>query len=65
MAYYIQNRARFIVEVADFNFGETQSLDMEYKTFQQRLVDSIRDVLHVDTRQDSNDESSIQYGSMQ
>uniref|UniRef100_A0A182XBN4 CCAAT-binding factor domain-containing protein n=1 Tax=Anopheles quadriannulatus TaxID=34691 RepID=A0A182XBN4_ANOQN len=45
MAYYIQNRDRFIVEVADFNFGDTSSLDddMEYKTFHQRLVDSLRD----------------------
>lgn len=34
----------FSVEVADFNFGDTQSVDMEYKTFQQRLIDSIRDV---------------------
>lgn len=33
----------FNVEVADFNFGDTQSVDMEYKTFQQRLIDSIRD----------------------
>lgn len=32
------------MEVADFNFGETQSVDMEYKTFQQRLIDSIREV---------------------
>lgn len=31
------------MEVADFNFGDTQSVDMEYKTFQQRLIDSIRD----------------------
>lgn len=36
---------RFTVEVADFNFGETQSVDMEYKTFQQRLVESIREAL--------------------
>lgn len=33
----------FNVEVADFNFGDTQSVDMEYKTFQQRLIDSICD----------------------
>lgn len=31
---------RFIVEVADFNFGQTYS-DMEYKTFRERLRDSI------------------------
>lgn len=33
----------FTVEVADFNFGDTQSVDMEYKTFPQRLFDSIRE----------------------
>ncbi|TDG50473.1 hypothetical protein AWZ03_003062 [Drosophila navojoa] len=43
VAYYMQSRNRFTVEVADFNFGDTQSVDMEYKTFQQRLIDSIRD----------------------
>lgn len=50
VAYYIQNRERFIVEVADFNFGDTSSLDdedMEYKTFQQRLFDSLRDNLRL------------------
>lgn len=36
---------RFTDEVADFNFGETQSVDMEYKTFQQRLLESICDIL--------------------
>ncbi|XP_069966604.1 uncharacterized protein [Bactrocera oleae] len=44
VSYYLQSRNRFTVEVADFNFGETQSVDMEYKTFQQRLIDSIREV---------------------
>ena len=33
------------MEVADFNFGETQSVDMEYKTFQQRLVESILEAM--------------------
>ncbi|CAH1156168.1 unnamed protein product [Phaedon cochleariae] len=40
VAYYIQNRSRFIIEVADFNFGHHYS-DMEYKTFRERLRDSI------------------------
>lgn len=40
VAYYVQNRSRFIVEVADFNFGN-QSSDLEYKTFRERLYDSI------------------------
>ncbi|XP_044749112.1 uncharacterized protein LOC123309877 [Coccinella septempunctata] len=39
VAYYIQNRERFIVEVADFNFG-TDFSDMEYKTFRERLQES-------------------------
>lgn len=43
VSYYIQSRNRFTVEVADFDFGGNQSVDMEYKTFQQRLFDSIRD----------------------
>jgi hypothetical protein len=45
VAYYIQHRSHFVVEVADFNFGDTQSIDdMEYKTFQKRLLDSVADV---------------------
>ncbi|KAJ3616421.1 hypothetical protein MTP99_003113 [Tenebrio molitor] len=40
VAYYFQNRSRFVVEVADFNFGQNYS-DMEYKTFKERLRDSI------------------------
>lgn len=40
VAYYMQNRSRFTVEVADFNFGQ-QCSDMEYKTFRERLRDSI------------------------
>lgn len=45
VAYYVQNRNQFLVEVADFNFGETQSVDsMEYKSFLQRLLDSVSDL---------------------
>nr|CAI5869288.1 unnamed protein product [Callosobruchus analis] len=40
IAYYFQNRSRFLVEVADFNFGQQYS-DMEYKTFSERLRDSV------------------------
>lgn len=82
VAYYIQNRERFIVEVADFNFGDTSSLDedMEYKTFQQRLLDSLRDNLRLprfrlgssgashdgdgDMSPSAVGESSLRYGSM-
>lgn len=38
--YNILICCRFIVEVADFNFGHTYS-DLEYKTFRERLRDSI------------------------
>lgn len=81
VAYYIQNRERFIVEVADFNFGDTNSLDddMEYKTFQQRLLDSLRDTVRLPrfrlgssgASHDGDDmspsavgESSLRYGAM-
>ncbi|XP_029170282.1 uncharacterized protein LOC114939972 isoform X2 [Nylanderia fulva] len=39
VAYYIQSRARFTVEVADFDFGQSNP-EMEYKTFTERLRDS-------------------------
>lgn len=70
IAYYIQNRNRYLIETADFNFGETQSLDMEYKTFQQRLIDSFRETLsnlrpqrHGDDM-GPVDDSSLRYGVM-
>lgn len=54
IAYYVQNRNQFMVEVADFNFGETQSIDsLEYKSFMQRLLDSISDVF---IRHNDNDD---------
>lgn len=54
VAYYVQNRNQFLIEVADFNFGETQSVDsMEYKSFFQRLLDSISDLF---IRQNYNDD---------
>lgn len=74
VAYYIQNRNQFLIETADFNFGETQSVDsMEYKSFLQRLLDSVSDVF---IKQDylinedsdgpgpSSGESNIRYGNM-
>lgn len=39
VAYYIQSRPRFTVEVADFDFGQSNP-EMEYKTFTERLRDS-------------------------
>lgn len=62
VAYYVQNRNQFLVEVADFNFGETQSVDsLEYKSFFQRLLDSISDLFirhHYNEDSDSPGESS-------
>lgn len=53
---------RFAVEVADFNFGETASVDMEYKTFRQRLVDSVRELFG--RRDEHGSNSSLEYGPM-
>ncbi|CAD1472629.1 unnamed protein product, partial [Heterotrigona itama] len=44
IAYYIQNKARFTVEVADFDFGQNNP-EMEYKTFTERLRDSVNDAV--------------------
>lgn len=66
VAYYMQNRTRFSVEVADFNFGDTNSVDMEYKTFWRRLVDEARDVVRRGRPQDGDtgSETSLKYGTM-
>lgn len=53
-----------MVEVADFNFGETASIDMEYKTFRQRLVDSVREIVVRKPNDDQASDSSLKYGSM-
>ncbi|XP_018577236.1 uncharacterized protein LOC108915612 isoform X1 [Anoplophora glabripennis] len=67
IAYYIQNRSRFVIEVADFNFGQQYS-DLEYKTFRERLRDSI---VNAFTRGPSPSSSEVpvwppgrKYGSM-
>lgn len=55
------------VEVADFNFGETASVDLEYKSFYRRLIDSVRDIMPQRNRPtDANgtDDSSLRYGPM-
>ncbi|KAJ8682765.1 hypothetical protein QAD02_018557 [Eretmocerus hayati] len=49
IAYYVQNRARFHVEVADFDFGQ-RSAEMEYKTFTERLRDSFNNAVRRDER---------------
>lgn len=58
---------RFSVEVADFNFGETSSLDLEYKSFVRRLYDSIKEALpqRGQTAEiNETDDSSLRYGVM-
>lgn len=57
---------RFAVEVADFNFAETASVDMEYKTFRQRLVDDFRDLFtrHPTHADDTGSDTSLKYGPM-
>ncbi|XP_076669896.1 uncharacterized protein LOC143369616 isoform X2 [Andrena cerasifolii] len=44
IAYYIQSRARFTVEVADFDFGQNNP-ELEYKTFTDRLRDSFNNTI--------------------
>lgn len=76
VAYYIQNRNQFLIETADFDFGETQSVEsLEYKSFLQRLLDSVSDLFirndYLDesdnngpstSNQDNN--SNVRYGAM-
>lgn len=73
VAYYVQNRNQFLIETADFNFGETQSVDsMEYKSFLQRLLDSVSDVFIkqnylINEEPDSpgpSGDSNVRYGNM-
>lgn len=45
IAYYIQSRARFTIEVADFDFGQSNP-EMEYKTFTERLRDSFNNTIN-------------------
>lgn len=59
VAYYIQSRARFTVEVADFDFGQSNP-DMEYKTFTERLRDSFNKTVRPGTKRIS----VRYYGSM-
>jgi hypothetical protein len=50
VAYYIQSRARFTIEVADFNFGQSNP-EMEYKTFTERLRDSFNNSVRSGSKQ--------------
>lgn len=74
IAYYLQNHDHYLIEVADFNFGETQPLDMEYKTFRQRLLDSFKETLsglrplrtndNESNQNATSTDSSLRYGAM-
>ncbi|VVC38463.1 Hypothetical protein CINCED_3A023853 [Cinara cedri] len=44
VAYYFQNRSRYMVEVADFDFANNS--DMECKTFRERLRDAISQAIN-------------------
>ncbi|KAL1517028.1 hypothetical protein ABEB36_000848 [Hypothenemus hampei] len=67
VAYYLQNRSRFIIEVADFDFGPKYA-DMEYKTFKDRLKDSITNAFNRDPEPSTSDAPlwppGQKYGSM-
>ena len=69
VAYYVQNKNQFLVEVADFNFGETQSVDsLEYKSFFQRLLDSVSDLFikhhYIEDSDVGSGENSRNYSAM-
>ncbi|XP_043682714.1 uncharacterized protein LOC122636001 isoform X2 [Vespula pensylvanica] len=49
VAYYIQSRSRFTVEVADFDFGQNNP-EMEYKTFTERLRDSFNNAVRPESK---------------
>ncbi|PNF42397.1 hypothetical protein B7P43_G02554 [Cryptotermes secundus] len=44
VAYYVQSKNRYTIEVADFDFG--QANDMEYKTFRERLRESMSNAVN-------------------
>ncbi|RZF46682.1 hypothetical protein LSTR_LSTR002545 [Laodelphax striatellus] len=66
IAYYIQSRNRYTIEVADFDFS--QASDMEYKTFRERLREAMSNAIN--RTQDYVEEGNVwspsrKYGSMQ
>lgn len=67
VAYYLQSKRTYTIEVADFDFGN-QTSDMEYKTFRERLRESVSNsFLKSQDLQDSEVvwSPSRKYGSMQ
>ncbi|KAL7029555.1 hypothetical protein ACKWTF_006285 [Chironomus riparius] len=75
IAYYVQNPNQFLIETADFDFGETSSVEsMEYKSFLQRLLDSVSDLFIKQdyleesepgvTGPSSSQDTNVRYGAM-
>lgn len=71
VAYYVQSRHKYTIEVADFDFGN-QTSSMEYKTFRERLRESIvnsflksNDFEESESSWSESAPTSKKYGSMQ
>ncbi|XP_025423699.1 uncharacterized protein LOC112693034 [Sipha flava] len=62
IAYYFQNRSRYMVEVADFDFANNS--DMECKTFRERLRDAISQAINRTQDYSEYDGSEEQIGSL-
>ncbi|XP_003242118.1 uncharacterized protein LOC100569145 [Acyrthosiphon pisum] len=62
IAYYFQNRSRYMVEVADFDFANNS--DMEYKTFRERLRDAISQAINRTQDYSEYDGSEEQIGNL-
>ncbi|KAK6643029.1 hypothetical protein RUM43_004532 [Polyplax serrata] len=71
VAYYVQSKHKYTIEVADFDFGN-QVGNMEYKTFRERLRESISNSFLKSNDYEDDDSTwsesvptSRKYGSMQ
>ncbi|XP_050422413.1 uncharacterized protein LOC126834497 isoform X2 [Adelges cooleyi] len=62
IAYYFQNRSRYMVEVADFDFANNS--DMECKTFRERLRDAISQAINRTQDYSEYDGSEEQIGGL-
>lgn len=67
VAFYFHSRRTFTVEIADFDFGQ-QTSELEYKTFVERLRESVMNSFYRANDPADADGSwspSRKYGSMQ
>lgn len=62
IAYFFQNRSRYMVEVADFDFANNS--DMECKTFKERLRDAISQAINRTQDYSEYDGSEEQIGGL-